>query len=70
MSTVAEQLKIGPALNGTLMTLEELQAIVHHDGQYVLENRGVAHREHSLALLLQFADTWQGHIIEKAEKIF
>lgn len=51
------------------ITLEEIQAITHHDGQYVLENRGVAHREHSLTLLLQFADTWQGHILEKAKKI-
>lgn len=51
------------------LTLEEIQAITHHDGQYVLENRGVAHREHPLTLLLQFADTWQGHILENEKKI-
>ncbi|MCM8814738.1 MAG: HD domain-containing protein [Candidatus Omnitrophica bacterium] len=37
---------------------EEAQAILYHDGQYILENRPVAHKECHLTLLVTFADTW------------
>ncbi|MCX7705612.1 MAG: HD domain-containing protein [bacterium] len=37
---------------------EEAQAILYHDGQYILENRTVAHKECPLTLLVTFADTW------------
>lgn len=44
---------------------EEVQAIVYHDGQYVKDNRSVATKEEKLTLLLQYADTWSGFIIEE-----
>lgn len=47
------------------LTEEEVQAIVYHDGQYVEDNRSVATREMPLTLLLQYADSWSGFIIEK-----
>ncbi|HOK80869.1 MAG TPA: HD domain-containing protein [bacterium] len=40
------------------LTDEEAQAILYHDGQYIMENRPVAHRECALTLLVTFADTW------------
>lgn len=45
---------------------EEAQAIRFHDGQYIEENKSVAHRETPLALLLQYADNWSGEVLEKA----
>ena len=39
---------------------EEAQAIVYHDGQYIEENKQIAHREESLTLLLSYADNWAG----------
>jgi hypothetical protein len=44
---------------------EEAQAIVYHDGQYIEENRIIAHREGPLTLLLSYADNWAGSILEK-----
>jgi len=44
---------------------EEAQAIRYHDGQYVEENRSVAHREGRLTRLLQYADNWAGCELEK-----
>ncbi|MBT9160543.1 MAG: hypothetical protein DDT26_01830 [Dehalococcoidia bacterium] len=44
---------------------EEVQAIVYHDGQYVEDNRSCARREKPLTLLLQYADSWSGFVIEK-----
>jgi len=44
---------------------EEVQAIVYHDGQYIDDNASVARREEPLTLLLQYADTWSGFILEK-----
>ena len=35
---------------------EEAQALTYHDGQYIPENRIVAHRESPLLLLLHYAD--------------
>ena len=44
---------------------EEVQAIVYHDGQYVDDNKSVATKETPLTLLLQYADTWSGFVIER-----
>ena len=44
---------------------EEVQAIIYHDGQYVDDNKSVACREEKLTLLLQYADTWSGFVVEK-----
>ena len=46
---------------------EEAQAIRYHDGQYVDENKCVAHKESKLTLLLQYADNWCGEVLEKTE---
>jgi hypothetical protein len=43
---------------------EEVQAIVYHDGQYIADNVSVATREEPLTLLLQYADTWSGFVLE------
>ena len=40
------------------------QAIRYHDGQYIDENRSVAHRETELTRLLQYADNWSGGVLE------
>lgn len=47
------------------LSSEEAQAIRYHDGQYIEENRSVAHRECKLTLLLQYADNWSGEVLEK-----
>jgi len=44
---------------------EEAQAVRYHDGQHVPENQSVAHRESKLTLLLQYADSWSGEVLEK-----
>ena len=46
------------------LTEEESQAIRYHDGQYIDENRSVAHKECRLTRLLQFADNWAGCVLE------
>ncbi|TET10388.1 MAG: HD domain-containing protein [Candidatus Atribacteria bacterium] len=46
------------------LTDDEAQAIAYHDGQYVLENKVVAHKESSLTLLLHYADYWTAHMYE------
>lgn len=46
------------------LTEDEIQAIRYHDGQYIAENRSVAHRETKLTRLLQYADNWTGCILE------
>jgi len=43
----------------------EAQAIVYHDGQYIEENRIIAHKEEPLTLLLHWADYWTAHIYEE-----
>ncbi len=48
---------------------EELQAIVYHDGQYIDDNASVATREEPLTLLLQYADTWSGFVLEKKRQL-
>ncbi len=47
---------------------EEAQAIIYHDGQYVEDNASAAHREEPLTLLLQYADTWSGFVLENPQK--
>ena len=49
------------------LTEEEVQAIVYHDGQYVEDNRSSAANEEPLTLLLQYADTWSGFVIEEGK---
>lgn len=39
-----------------ILTEEEAQAITYHDGQYIEENKIVAHKETPLLLLLHYAD--------------
>ena len=48
---------------------EEAQAILYHDGQYIAENRFIAHKECPLTLLLTFADTWTAAVIEEGKEI-
>jgi len=43
---------------------EEAQAVRYHDGQYIQENRSVAHRETSLTRIIQYADNWAGCELE------
>ena len=47
------------------LTEEEAQAIAYHDGQYVEENKIIAHREEPLTRLLSYADNWTGCVMEK-----
>lgn len=47
------------------LTEQEVQAVVYHDGQYVEDNRSVAKNEEPLTLLLQYADSWSGFVVEK-----
>ncbi len=47
------------------LTEEEAQAITYHDGQYIEENKVIAHKEEPLTLLLSYADNWAGSILEK-----
>jgi len=49
------------------LTDEEAQAIRYHDGQYVAENRSVAHRECKLTRLLQYADNWAAATMESVK---
>lgn len=53
------------ALQHISLTEEEVQAIVYHDGQYVEDNHSCATHEEPLTLLLQYADSWSGFVIEK-----
>lgn len=46
------------------LTPDEAQAIRFHDGQYIDENRSVAHHETPLTLLLQYADNWSARVLE------
>ncbi len=56
------------ALPWLSLSEEETQAIIYHDGQYVDDNASVAHREEPLTLLLQYADTWNGFVLENPQK--
>jgi len=46
------------------LTDEEAQAIRYHDGQYVNDNKSVAHKELPLTRLIQFADSWSAGVLE------
>lgn len=48
---------------------EEAQAILYHDGQYIAENRFIAHKECPLTLLLAFADTWTCAVDEEGREM-
>ena len=43
---------------------EEAQAVCYHDGQYIQENKIIAHKESPLTLLLHYADYWTARIYE------
>lgn len=47
----------------------EAQAILYHDGQYIEENRCIAHKEEPLTLLTHWADYWTAHIFEEGRSI-
>ncbi len=47
----------------------EAQAILYHDGQYIEDNRCVAHKEEPLTLLAHWADYWTAHIYEEGRKV-
>ena len=51
------------------ITDEEAQAIRYHDGQYIDENKIVAHKEEPLTLLLHWADYWTAHIHENGREL-
>ena len=46
------------------LTDDEAQAIAYHDGQYISDNKVVAHKERPLTLLLHYADYWTAHMYE------
>jgi len=47
----------------------EAQAIAYHDGQYVDDNKIIAHREEPLTLLVHWADYWTAHIYEEGREL-
>jgi len=47
----------------------EAQAILYHDGQYIDDNRCIAHKEEPLMLLAHWADYWTAHIFEEGKVI-
>jgi hypothetical protein len=51
------------------LTDAEAQAIAYHDGQYIEDNKVVAHKEQPLTLLLHWADYWTAHIYEEGRNI-
>lgn len=51
------------------LTTEEYQAILIHDGQYIPENKPYACKESPLSLIMHYADSWAGFVVEEALKI-
>ena len=47
----------------------EAQAITYHDGQYIDDNKIIAHREEPLTLLAHWADYWTAHIYEEGRAL-
>ena len=47
----------------------EAQAILYHDGQYIEDNRCIAHKEEPLTLLAHWADYWTAHIYEEGRSL-
>ncbi|HPP67094.1 MAG TPA: HD domain-containing protein, partial [bacterium] len=57
------------------LTDQEAQAILYHDGQYIIENKSIAHKECPLTLLVTFADTWSaakedGRITKETQEFY
>jgi len=50
------------------LTDAEAQAIAYHDGQYIDDNKIIAHKEEPLTLLLHWADYWTAHIFEESRQ--
>ncbi|MCG6535639.1 MAG: hypothetical protein L7F78_13315, partial [Syntrophales bacterium LBB04] len=50
------------------LTDAEAQAIAYHDGQYIDDNKVIAHKEEPLTLLLHWADYWTAHIYEEGRE--
>ncbi len=50
------------------LTDAEAQAIAYHDGQYIDDNKVIAHKEEPLTLLVHWADYWTAHIYEEGRK--
>lgn len=50
------------------LTDAEAQAIAYHDGQYIDDNKIVAHKEEQLTLLVHWADYWTAHIYEEGRQ--
>jgi hypothetical protein len=46
----------------------EAQAIAYHDGQYIEDNKIIAHKEEPLTLLVHWADYWTAHIYEEGRQ--
>ena len=51
------------------LTDVEAQAIAYHDGQYIDDNKVIAHKEEPLTLLVHWADYWTAHIYEEGRKL-
>ena len=51
------------------LTDAEAQAIAYHDGQYIDDNKVIAHKEEPLTLLVHWADYWTAHIYEEGRKL-
>ncbi len=47
------------------LTDAEAQAITYHDGQYIDDNKVIAHKEEPLTLLVHWADYWTAHVYEE-----
>ena len=47
--------------------LSEAQAIAYHDGQYIEDNKIMAHKEEPLTLLGHWADYHTAHITRKTD---
>jgi hypothetical protein len=47
----------------------EAQAIAYHDGQYIEDNKIIAHKEEPLTLLVHWSDYWTAHIYEEGRDI-
>jgi len=47
----------------------EAQAIAYHDGQYIQDNKVIAHKEEPLTLLVHWADYWTAHIHEEGRNV-
>jgi hypothetical protein len=46
----------------------EVQAILYHDGQYIDDNKCIAHKEEPLTLLAHWSDYWTAHIFEEGRR--